>query len=60
MPRTDVTDEQFEKFLSEGNVSVTAETPNKLTFPMRSTKPNDLNHIRHCIAFNIVMCGILA
>uniref|UniRef100_A0A914S402 Uncharacterized protein n=1 Tax=Parascaris equorum TaxID=6256 RepID=A0A914S402_PAREQ len=38
-----------------GKVTISVETPQGITYPMRSQKPTDFNHIRHCIAFNVVM-----
>uniref|UniRef100_A0A0M3IW78 Cytochrome P450 n=1 Tax=Ascaris lumbricoides TaxID=6252 RepID=A0A0M3IW78_ASCLU len=55
MPSTSVNDEEFERFLNQGKVTISVETPQGITYPMRSQKPTDLNHIRHCIAFNVVM-----
>ncbi|VDM36755.1 unnamed protein product [Toxocara canis] len=59
MPSTSVSDEHFEKFLNQGKVTISTETQQSMSFPMRSLKPTDLNQIRHCVAFNVVMSMLL-
>lgn len=38
-----------------GKINISTEVQKTMALPMRSQKPKDLNQIRHCVAFNVVV-----
>ncbi|VDN05694.1 unnamed protein product [Thelazia callipaeda] len=60
LPKTDDTDESFEKFLEAGNLNIFAETQKAVTVPSRSQKPKDQNQVRHCVAFNVIVGALIS
>ncbi|VDO44093.1 unnamed protein product, partial [Onchocerca flexuosa] len=55
LPKTSEDDESFEKFMCTGKINICTEVQKTMALPMRSQKPKDLNQIRHCVAFNVVV-----
>lgn len=61
LPSYMVSDKMFDKFLQANNVYVSnksaSDTP---AIPTRSQKPESLEHIQHCVAFNAIMMLFLS
>ncbi|PIC37281.1 hypothetical protein B9Z55_015964 [Caenorhabditis nigoni] len=55
IPSTSISDESFQSFLKEGNVSVTKEITVSNACPRRSQKPIGYGHIQHCVAANVLI-----
>lgn len=41
--------------MSKNNIKITTEIEQNSIYPARSVKPNDLSHLQHCVAYNIVV-----
>ncbi|VDM93941.1 unnamed protein product, partial [Onchocerca ochengi] len=60
LPKTSEDDESFEKFMCTGKINISTEVQKTMALPMRSQKPKDLNQIRHCVAFNVVVGALIS
>ncbi|VDN57516.1 unnamed protein product [Dracunculus medinensis] len=45
--------------MSKNNIKITTEIEQNSIYPARSVKPNDLSHLQHCVAYNIVVSTLL-
>ncbi|CAD5219846.1 unnamed protein product [Bursaphelenchus okinawaensis] len=61
IPSIETTDSEFDDFMKEQKLSVVISTSNVTShvFPKRSKKPESVEDIHHCVAFNVVMSSLI-
>lgn len=55
IPDANVEDKDFQKYLDKKKMSISLADSTTSGFPRRSRKPESIEDIQHCVAYNVVM-----
>jgi hypothetical protein len=59
-PSATSSDDEFAYFISSNNYAIgQSDMSAGISFPTRSLKPMDIDHIQHCVAYNVLMAMLL-